>query len=104
MIYIKKSNLPNPYADRGLLKQLEAQPSAQQALASMNYPVALSTRSQVSKREQNPLEARGEKLAHDPEKADVPAGQVLAPILAPEAVKGMEDAQDKFQGFFKQFK
>lgn len=94
----KKSNLPNPYADRGLLKQLEAQPSAQQALASMNYPVALS------KREQIPLEAREEKFMQDPEKADVPAGQVLAPILAPEAVKGMEDAQDKFQGFFKQFK
>ena len=73
------------------------QPSAQQVLASINYPVALSTR---SKRAQIPLEAREEKFMQDPEKVDVPAGQVLAPMLAPEAVQEMENAQDLFSQFF----
>jgi hypothetical protein len=30
----------------------------------------------------------------DPEKADVPAGQVLAPVLAPEPVKESEKADE----------
>jgi len=72
---IAVEQLQQPQAQPQLQAQPQ-QPSAQQALASINYPVALSTRSQVSKRAQSALKIREEKYAHDPEKADVPAGQV----------------------------
>jgi len=96
---IAVEQLQQPQAQPQLQAQPQ-QPSAQQALASINYPVALSTRSQVSKRAQSALKIREEKYAHDPEKADVPAGQVLAPILAPEAVGEMINAQELFNQFF----
>jgi hypothetical protein len=106
-------SMRDPRDPRELYREMRFMPSPSEIMQSLSQgPIRIPKMPDVSppKRRGRPpkllkYEApREDKDMIDPENVDVPASQVLAPILQPEAVQEMENAQDIFQQAFDKFK